>query len=90
MFYFSGTDVEVAGASPETLVNLENGVLHTFHTAAQVLHREVLRQIFGCLEVNALGGRVALLGLLGIVVGLFLVSFFVARNDREGYNHNDS
>lgn len=30
MFYFSGTDVEVAGASPETLVKLENGVLHTF------------------------------------------------------------
>ena len=29
MFYFSGTDVEVAGASPETLVKLENGVLHT-------------------------------------------------------------
>ena len=27
MFYFSGTDVEVAGASPETLVKLENGVL---------------------------------------------------------------
>ncbi|MCQ2417690.1 MAG: anthranilate synthase component I [Oscillospiraceae bacterium] len=33
MFYFSGTDVEVAGASPETLVNLENGVLHTFPLA---------------------------------------------------------
>lgn len=30
MFYFSGTDVEVAGASPETLVKLENGILHTF------------------------------------------------------------
>ena len=26
MFYFSGTDVEVAGASPETLVKLEDGV----------------------------------------------------------------
>lgn len=32
-FYFSGTDVEVAGASPETLVKLENGVLHTFPLA---------------------------------------------------------
>lgn len=32
MFYFSG-DVEVAGASPETLVKLENGVLHTFPLA---------------------------------------------------------
>ena len=33
MFYFSGTDVEVAGASPETLVKLENGVVHTFPLA---------------------------------------------------------
>ena len=33
MFYFSGTDVEVACASPETLVKLENGVLHTFPLA---------------------------------------------------------
>lgn len=33
MFYFSGTDVEVAGASPETLVKLENGLLHTFPLA---------------------------------------------------------
>ena len=33
MFYFSGTDVEVAGASPETLVKLDDGVLHTFPLA---------------------------------------------------------
>lgn len=33
MFYFSGMDVEIAGASPETLVKLENGVLHTFPLA---------------------------------------------------------
>ena len=33
MFYFAGTDVEVAGASPETLVKLEKGVLHTFPLA---------------------------------------------------------
>ena len=33
MFYLSGTDVEVAGASPETLVKLENGILHTFPLA---------------------------------------------------------
>lgn len=33
MFYFSGTDLEVAGASPETLVKLENGTLHTFPMA---------------------------------------------------------
>ena len=33
MFYFSGADVEVAGASPETLVKLEDGVLHTFPLA---------------------------------------------------------
>ena len=33
MFYFSGTDVEVAGASPETLVKLKDGVLHAFPLA---------------------------------------------------------
>ena len=33
MFYFSGTDVEIAGASPETLVKLQDGVLHTFPLA---------------------------------------------------------
>jgi anthranilate synthase component 1 len=33
MFYFAGGDVEFAGASPETLVKLENGLLHTFPLA---------------------------------------------------------
>lgn len=33
MFYFSGGDIEMAGASPETLVKLKNGVLHTFPLA---------------------------------------------------------
>lgn len=33
MFYFSGEDVEIAGASPETLVKLEGGELHTFPLA---------------------------------------------------------
>lgn len=33
MFYFSSDDMEVAGASPETLVKLEDGVLHTFPLA---------------------------------------------------------
>lgn len=33
MFYFSSDDVEIAGASPETLVKMENGVLHTFPLA---------------------------------------------------------
>ena len=33
MFYFSSDDIEVAGASPETLVRLENGTLHTFPLA---------------------------------------------------------
>ncbi len=33
MFYFSGENIEVAGASPETLVKLESGVLHTFPIA---------------------------------------------------------
>ena len=33
MFYFSGSDIEVAGASPETLVKLFEGTLHTFPLA---------------------------------------------------------
>lgn len=33
MFYFSSDDIEVAGASPETLVKLENGKLFTFPLA---------------------------------------------------------
>ncbi|MBR1651228.1 MAG: anthranilate synthase component I [Lachnospiraceae bacterium] len=33
MFYFSGSDGEISGASPETLVKLENGRLHTFPLA---------------------------------------------------------
>lgn len=33
MFYFSSDDMEVAGASPETLVKLEDGTLHTFPIA---------------------------------------------------------
>ena len=33
MFYFSGSDMETAGASPETLVKLQERVLHTFPIA---------------------------------------------------------
>ncbi len=33
MFYLSSCDIEVAGASPETLVKLQDGVLHTFPLA---------------------------------------------------------
>ncbi|MDO5672908.1 MAG: chorismate-binding protein [Actinomycetaceae bacterium] len=33
MFYFSSDDLEIAGASPETLVKLHNGTLHTFPLA---------------------------------------------------------
>lgn len=33
MFYFYGTDVEIAGASPETLVKLEGNILRTFPLA---------------------------------------------------------
>lgn len=33
MFYFSSDDLEIAGASPETLVKLESGVVHTFPLA---------------------------------------------------------
>ncbi len=33
LFYFSSDDLEIAGASPETLVKLEDGILHTFPLA---------------------------------------------------------
>ena len=33
MFYFSSDDIEIAGASPETLVKLQDGELHTFPLA---------------------------------------------------------
>ena len=33
LFYFTSDDMELAGASPETLVKLEGGVLHTFPLA---------------------------------------------------------
>ena len=33
MFYFSSDDIEIAGASPETLVKLKDGVLHTYPLA---------------------------------------------------------
>ena len=33
MFYFSSDDIELAGASPETLAKLENGILSTFPLA---------------------------------------------------------
>lgn len=33
MFYFSSDDMEIAGASPETLVKLQDGTLHTFPLA---------------------------------------------------------
>lgn len=33
MFYFASDDIEIAGASPETLVKLENGELHTYPLA---------------------------------------------------------
>ena len=33
MFYFASAELEVAGASPETLVKLEDGILHTYPLA---------------------------------------------------------
>ncbi len=33
MFYFGSNDIEIAGASPETLVKLENGKIYTFPLA---------------------------------------------------------
>lgn len=65
MFYFSGDDIEVAGASPETLVKLENGVLHTFPLAGtrqrgrtmeedKALEAELLSDEKECAEHNML------------------------------------
>lgn len=65
MFYFSGDDIEVAGASPETLVKLENDVLHTFPLAGtrkrgadaaedKALEKELLADEKECSEHNML------------------------------------
>ncbi|WP_085832344.1 anthranilate synthase component I [Clostridium merdae] len=65
MFYLSSDDMEIAGASPETLVRLQNGVLHTFplagtrprgKTAAEDkrLEQELLADEKECAEHNML------------------------------------
>lgn len=65
MFYLSGDDVEIAGASPETLVKLENGTLHTFPLAGTrprgktesedlSLEKELLADEKECAEHNML------------------------------------
>ncbi len=65
MFYFSSDDIEIAGASPETLVKLENGVLHTFPLAGtrprgetpeedSTLEAELLADEKECAEHNML------------------------------------
>ena len=65
MFYFRGDDIEVAGASPETLVKLEDGVLHTFPLAGTrprgkteeedlALEKELLADEKECAEHNML------------------------------------
>ena len=65
MFCFSSDDIEVAGASPETLAKLENGKLFTFPLAGtrprgrteeedQKLERELLKDEKECAEHNML------------------------------------
>ncbi|MFI3213440.1 MAG: anthranilate synthase component I [Eubacteriales bacterium] len=65
MFYFSSDDVEIAGASPETLVKLDQGELHTFPLAGTkprgkteeedlALERELLGDEKECAEHNML------------------------------------
>ena len=65
MFYFSSDDMEVAGASPETLVKLDNGTLHTFPLAGtrprggskeedECLEKELLADEKECSEHNML------------------------------------
>ena len=65
MFYFSSDDLEIAGASPETLVKLEDGVVHTFPLAGtrprgktpeedECLEKELLADEKECAEHNML------------------------------------
>lgn len=65
MFYFGSDDLEVAGASPETLVKLEDRTLHTFPLAGtrkrgaskeedQRLEKELLADEKECAEHNML------------------------------------
>lgn len=65
MFYFSSDDIEIAGASPETLVKLEGNVLHTFPLAGsrprgksdeedKRLEKELLSDEKECSEHNML------------------------------------
>lgn len=65
MFYFGSDDLEVAGASPETLVKLEDGILHTFPLAGTrkrgatkeedlALEKELLADEKECAEHNML------------------------------------
>lgn len=65
MFYFTSADLELAGASPETLVKLEKGILHTFPLAGtrprgkddnedQLLEQELLTDSKEAAEHNML------------------------------------
>lgn len=57
MFYFSSDDLEIAGASPETLVKLEDGVVHTFPLAGTLSGAPKIRacEIINELENNKRG-----------------------------------
>ena len=65
MFYFSSDDVEIAGASPETLAKLENGEVYTFPLAGtrkrgatpaedKAIEEELLADEKECAEHNML------------------------------------
>lgn len=57
MFYFSSDDLEIAGASPETLVKLEDGVVYTFPLAGTLSGAPKIRacEIINELENNKRG-----------------------------------
>ncbi len=65
MFYFGSNNIEIAGASPETLLKLENGRLYTFPLAGtrkrgrtqaedEMLEKELLSDEKECAEHNML------------------------------------
>lgn len=90
MFYFSGTDLEAAGASPETLVKLENGVLRTFPLAGtrrrgRTEEENRACQLIGELENNKrgiYGGAVGYIGFTGNMDACIAIRILYKKNGK--------